>query len=344
MKALFYEGVKTLTLRDVPREPVGPDEVRVAIRGVGICGSDVHGWLGLTGRRNPPMIMGHEAAGQVTEVGPGVDKGLLGKHVVIVPFTTCGTCPACLNGAENCCPDKQIIGVKSVNGAMRDEMVIPAKDALVIPDEVPFEYAAMVEPLAVGLTGIKKTDVKGRRVVVVGAGTIGAMCALVAKQFGAAEVAAVDVSDARLEAIRNSVADLTFNSREMTPAEILAEAGPFDVAVEAAGFTQTLQTAAELLGIHGDLIVLGMNEKFIPFEIYSMVTREVTAHFSFNYTHADFEEAARMLPELEDALDKLPVLNIPLEQGPEYFEKLASGVDTWTKVVLHGREENHDEQ
>ncbi len=343
MRALYYEGVKRLVLRDVPREPVGPGEVRVAVRAVGICGSDVHGYLGLTGRRTPPMIMGHEASGEIVGTGPDVDPGLRGKHVIIFPFEACHTCAACRKGFENICVSKKMFGVMNVDGAMRDEMVIPVRQALVIPDAVPLPYAAMAEPLAVALTAVKKADVKGKRVAVVGSGTIGAMCVLVAKQLGAESVCAIDISETRLDAIRNAGADRTFNTSSIGAKEILAETGAFDVAVEAVGLTPALETAAGLLGPRGELIVVGMSEHIIPFDVYSMITRELTVRFSFNYSREDFEEAAAMLPALTPALDRLPVLRVPLDRGAEYFEKLASGTDTWTKVILYGREDN-DEQ
>ena len=174
MKALVYEGPWQMPVRDVAEPQPGANEVVVAVKAVGVCGSDVHGYTGSTGRRIAPMIMGHEFTGVVSAVGNGVTRSKVGDRVVVQPLTTCGVCANCRAGMSNVCTNRTGLGMMDVDGAWADAVRVPVNQLYTLPPEVSWEQGSLVEPLSVALHAINITPiVLGDTVVIFGAGTIG---------------------------------------------------------------------------------------------------------------------------------------------------------------------------
>ena len=178
-------------MQDVPKPVPSEHEVLIQVKACGICGSDVHGYDGSTGRRLPPLIMGHEASGVVTEVGGAVTKFKAGDRVTFDSTVSCGHCHYCLQGDVNLCDNRQILGVScnefKRNGAFAEYVVVPDHITYLLPDSFPFEKAALIEAVSIAVHAAKITDVKpGSRAVVIGAGMIGLLTVQAYKHYGAA--------------------------------------------------------------------------------------------------------------------------------------------------------------
>ena len=171
MKGIVYEGPNILSLKEVGDVSPGPGEVKLRVRACGICGSDVHGYLGITGRRLPPMMMGHEFAGEVAELGQGVDQWKKGDRVAVYPVDFCGHCEMCRKGDVHLCLNKRAFGVLDVDGAFAEYICVPAKCCFRVADQIPYSIGTLMEPLAVSYRGVEHAgDLTGRTVLIVGAG------------------------------------------------------------------------------------------------------------------------------------------------------------------------------
>jgi len=231
MKALVYTGVKEMTFRDAddPADFAGDNLIKVD--SVGICGSDIHGYLGHDERRPAPLILGHEAAGTVIE-GP-----MVGKRVTVNPLVPCGVCEACLEGRENLCPDRQLISMPPRQGAFAEQLRMPSANLVEINDDLSFNKAALAEPLAVCWHAVKITDAQlvrplGRsRCVVLGGGAIGLGSALCLKAFGA-----TDVTIAETNPIRRAYLAQQFDGAIEDPGDLTTG---YDLVVDAVGFKAT---------------------------------------------------------------------------------------------------------
>jgi L-iditol 2-dehydrogenase len=305
MKALVFHGDNDLRFEERPAPAPGPDEALIRVGAVGICGSDVHGYLGKTGRRTPPMIMGHEFAGTIEQVGKNV-KGLQpGQPVAVFPYTSCGMCTCCREGATASCPDKRMFGVFNVN-------------------------AALAEPLSVAAHGVEKAGLgKDSRLAIVGAGAIGLMCLVLAIQKGVKSIAVLDIAADRLELARKMGAgQVIHGGRDEVPAAAA------DVVIEAVGIANTLTQALRLAARGGKVVVLGMSQQVIPVDMFDLVGREIRLEGSFNYDVEEFRRIVAMLPTLREHLDRVVSHVVPLRQGVEMFHRLAKGEAGMRKVIL----------
>lgn len=337
MKALVFHGDNDLRYEERPLPACGPGEALVKVRAVGICGSDVQGYLGKTGRRTPPMVMGHEFAGEVAAVGPAVGRFKAGDRVVVFPYAICDRCACCRGGLTNICPEKKFFGVFSQDGAMA-EYVCAAEDLLYpLPAGLDFAHGALAEPLSVAARCVEKAGiVPGRPVAVVGAGTIGLMCLLLAKLKGATPLVAVDLDDGRLGVARRLGADLTVNpSREDVAAAVGQRlGGGADIVIEAVGVEATLAQAVALAARGGRVAVVGMAQRHIAVDMHQLIGKEVDIVTSFNYDRRQFEDVLASLPALKSGLDEIISLRAPLAQGVGLYRRLAAGEAGLLKVIL----------
>lgn len=218
MRALLLTDYCKFELIDVPRPTLGPTDVLVQVGACGICGSDVHGYDGTSGRRVPPIIMGHEAAGTVVEVGSAVDRARVGDRVTFDSTIYCGECDACQRGAVNVCANRQVLGVSCADyrrqGAFAEFVAVPQRVLYTIPADMPFEHAAMIEPVAIAVHAVDRLSIKpGERAVVVGSGMIGLLAIQALRVAGCREVIAVDIDDARLQLAKQLGATETINNQ-----------------------------------------------------------------------------------------------------------------------------------
>ena len=326
MQALVYEGPYQMTLQDVPAPTAGPGEVVIDVKAVGICGSDVHGYTGSTGRRTAPMIMGHEFSGIISSVGPGVTLAKVGDAVVptpMFPFNNIG--------------QRKVLGVFSTNGAYADQVVVHESMVLPKPDHVSWRQAAMCEPLSIAMHALSRTPVKpGDTVVVVGAGTIGMLAMLAARLKGAGRIIITDMSPHRLEMAEEMGADLTINIKEQDAvARVLEYTNGVGVecAIEAVGITPAVQQAHKMTRNGGHITWIGNSAKMIEVDMQEVVTRELSVAGTYGF-QSEFPEALAAIASGKINVDAMIERIAPLAEGPQIMDDLARGRIDLLKVVL----------
>jgi threonine dehydrogenase-like Zn-dependent dehydrogenase len=330
MKALVFRGENDLRYEDWPVPTVAPGEALVRLGAVGICGSDVHGFLGKTGRRTPPMIMGHEFAGTVARVGDRVKTLRPGQPVAVFPYSSCGACVCCRDGATAACPGKRMLGVFDVDGGMAEYVGVSESQLIPLPDGADVMHAALAEPLSVALHGLGKAGLRpGSRLAVVGAGAIGLMCLVLGRHAGVGSITVLDIAEDHLESASAMGAQRVINcGRGEMPF------GAFDVVIEAVGVAATLNQAVRLAARGGKVIALGMSQQEIPVDLFDIVAREIRLEGSFNYDFQEFERIVAMLPLLRTPLGRVVSHVVPLDCGVDMFRRLARGEAGMRKVIL----------
>lgn len=339
MKALVFHGPRQLRWEDWPLPAPAASDVVVAVRAVGICGSDVHGFTGESTRRIPPMVMGHEATGEVVEVGAEVSPEWLGRRVILQPFLWCGTCDTCRSGRINLCRNRHFLGA-TIGGAMAERLVMPVRNLVPLPGALSLVHGTLAEPLSVALHAVAQVgDMAGKSVLIAGSGPIGLLTLLAAKRAGAACVAITDPITGRREAALALGADVAVDPRAEGWRDQLAGAtglanGEFDAAFDAVGITATLQQAIQALRPGGMVVALG-GWQTVSVNLAPLVAREITVRGTFNFTPAEFDEACQMLAgEAEAHLDRMVTATYPMRDGAEVFARLVENQAEYIKVVL----------
>ena len=336
MKALVYVGPGEMSVQDRPDRRPGRGEVLLAVRAAGICGSDVHGYLGLTGRRQPGVVMGHEAAGQVLEVGPAVDRIAVGDRVVLRSILPCGACQPCRRGQSNVCDERRGLGMQ-FDGAYAERMVVPEALGVGLPIEVSDEEAALVEPLAVALHAVAITPMEPTdAVVIVGAGPIGLLTLLAVRLNGARSVTVTDRNAHRLAVARVLGADQAVDVGTIDPVEAVRAATGgegADVVFEAVGISATVAQSLAVARTGGQVTWIGNSAPTVDLPMQAMVTRELTLRGSYAFTE-EFEQAIELLAG--GRLDVRPLIELtaPLDDAPDLFRRLGAGTLDVVKVVL----------
>ena len=341
MKGLVYHGNEVLRWEDVNDVKPKEHEVKIRVKAAGICGSDVHGYQGTTGRRIPPMIMGHELSGVISEVGSKVKNLKAGDRVVPYPMDYCGTCSSCQSGKAQFCPDKRQFGVLTVDGGFAEYLCVPAKVCYTLGDDVSFTAGSTVEPLAVGFRGVKHAgDLAGKTILVVGSGTIGLMIVACAKIQNPAKIIVTDLSNSRLAVAKKMGADLTVNPAEAEVKEVIkanTHGQGVDISFEAVGVTAACVQSLENLRVGGKAVWLGQGKKIVEIGMLDIVTRELNVSGSFTYGLREFEAAVDMLNQ--GKIDPEPIISreVPMSEGAQWFERLKRPEDL-VKVILKDEE------
>jgi L-iditol 2-dehydrogenase len=337
MRALVYEAAWRMPLREVKLPEPGPGEVVVKVAAVGICGSDVHGFTGSTGRRIAPVVMGHEFSGTVAAVGAGVTGHAAGDRVVVQPLLTCGTCVNCRAGLPNICLNRRGIGMMDVDGAYAEAVAVPQQLLYALPEGLSWEQGAMVEPLAVALRAANQTPITlGDTVVVIGAGPIGLLAMLAARLKGAGQVIMTDLSPHRLEMARRLGADLTINPREQDALAVVREqtgGTGAHATIEAVGIGPTVEQSLALVRTGGHVTWIGNSAPRVELNMQEVVTRELTIRGTYGFA----EEFPRAIDTLRSGrIDVTPLIErvAPLEDGPTIVHDLAEGSLDIVKVIL----------
>ena len=338
MKALVYYGPRDLRTEELPEAPLGPSEVRIEVRACGICGSDLHAVLQATPRRRPGTVMGHEFAGIVVETGQDVTSARAGDRVAVQPLTHCGACPLCQAGRQNACENRTLYGMTEGMPGGYAERVVVADDRLFpLPDAVPFEMAALAEPLSVGLhaTGRGPADAP-RSVAVVGCGTIGLMTLVALSTLGLESITVVDKVESKLALARSLGATTLLAGRDDVRAAV-AEATDgrgVDWAIEAVGLSETARQAVELARTGGHVTWIGNAEPVAEVPMQNVVVGEKTIAGSYGYTDADFRRALGLVAEGRVPADWIAERRVSLASAPADFGALATGEWACIKAVL----------
>lgn len=343
MKALLLTAPSQLEYVDFPDPKPADDEVLVRVRACGICGSDIHGWDGSSGRRNPPLIMGHEASGEVVATGPRASSWRTGDRVTFDSTIYCGTCRFCRAGQVNLCENRRVVGVSPAeykqHGAFAEFVSLPARILYRLPDGLPFEQAAMVEPVSIAVHAVQRTTIApGMTAVVVGSGMIGLLIIQALRWAGAARVVAVDLADNRLALARKLGATHAINSGKTdVAAEVsqLTDGLGADVSFEVVGFTPTLNLALAVLKRGGHCVMVGnLSPKTQDFPLQAVVTKELTIAGSC----ASAGEYPLCLDLIASGkIDVKPMIEAvaPLAEGGHWFQKLsAKDGGKYMKVML----------
>src|SRR5712671_1927672 len=279
MKGLLLKQYMDLEVTDLPQPSIGPDDVLVRVRACGICGSDVHGLDGSTGRRLPPLVMGHEAAGEVMELGANVTDLKKGDRVTFDSTVYCGRCFFCQRGDINLCDNREVLGVSPGpyrrHGAFAEYVSVPRRIMYRLPDNLSYEQAALIEAVSVGVHAVNLTPiVLGDVAVVIGSGMIGLATIQAAKHAGAARVIAVDPDDGRLALARELGATETVNPKTTDPVEAIramTEGRGAAVALECVGATEPIQTAIASVRKGGAVTLVGNVAPEINLPLQSVV-------------------------------------------------------------------------
>lgn len=341
MKALRLDDLSSFSYVDVPAPSVGGDEVLVAVRVAGICGSDVHGFDGTSGRRIPPLIMGHEAAGVVARVGRDAGPWREGDRVTFDSTIFCGSCPACLAGRSNLCERRAVLGAAYPGyrreGAFAELVAVPGRGVVAIPDELTFERAAFAEPLAVALHAVDLAgDIADRTVAVVGTGVIGLLVVQALRAAGAGRIVGIDLSVERLGLARAFGAETTFQADDTDLTRRVVSfadgVGP-DVVIEAVGVPAAIQTATGCVRRGGRIVLVGNVTPLIDLPLQAVVTGEVTLVGSCA-SAGEMERAVELLAS--GAVDVDPLISVvaPLADGAHWFEQLHDAPAGVLKVLL----------
>jgi L-iditol 2-dehydrogenase len=341
MKALVLEEYNRLEYKDFAEPEIGAEEVLVRVKACGICGSDVHGLDGSTGRRIPPLIMGHEASGVIAAVGDAVTGWQEGERVTFDSTVYCGKCHFCRRGEINLCDNRRVLGVSPgeyrQHGAFAEYVAVPQHILYRLPDGVSFEQAATVEALSVAFHAVERTPIAlNDTAVVVGVGMIGLLVTQTLRLAGCGNIIVVDVDPQRLELARQLGADLGLNPEEDDVlAEVLrrTEDRGADVTFEVVGLTSTLGLAIKTARKGGVVTLVGNRAPTTDFPMQDVVTRELSLYGSCA-SQGEYPACLDMISRGAINVDVMVSAVAPLSEGASWFQRLHAGEPGLMKVIL----------
>lgn len=341
MKALVLTGPRQFSYQEVETPLPGPGEVRIHIRVCAVCGSDVHGIDGSTGRRRPPVIMGHEASGVIDAVGEGVTEWKKGDRVTFDSTIYCGKCDMCRAGHVNLCANRRVLGVSCAeyrqNGAFAEYVCVPERILYRLPDEVSFLSASMVEPLSIACHAALRAPItRGGTVLVAGVGTIGMLVVQVVKSMGAGLIIAADIDEKRLNMSLSCGADEAVNSAEPGALEkILDLTGGrgVDFAFDATGISATVDLCARAGALNAHIVLIGNVAPSVDFPLQIAVTRQQTFHGSCA-SAGEYPQCLELIASGDIDAASLVSKVVPLEEGGEWINRVYDREPGLYKIAL----------
>jgi L-iditol 2-dehydrogenase len=340
MKAAVFTGIKTIEMQEVPTPTPKPNEVLIRVRAAGVCGSEVHAFLGTHPFRKPPAIMGHEVSGDVVEAGPEVGSFRPGDRVLVEPQISCGKCLYCRTGDYHLCVSKVMLGVPAWPGAFGEFITAPEQTLIRLPDGFSYEEGAMVEPLAVGVHSARKARVQlGESALVLGAGPIGLCCIAAARAAGATKIVATDAYDFNLELARKVGAVAVVNvRRDDNLAEVVAEhARPegVDATFVTAGFSPVFNQSLSHTRKMGRVALVALFDEPItipePFLIGGKELEVIGVH---TYVRKDFETAIGLIRSGVVDVKTMITHVLPIEEAQHALELVHGKTEDNAKVIL----------
>ncbi|HET9087645.1 MAG TPA: galactitol-1-phosphate 5-dehydrogenase [Acidobacteriaceae bacterium] len=341
MQALQLTDYCNLQLLNLPVPAIAPDEVLIRVAACGICGSDVHGFDGSTGRRIPPLVMGHEAAGVVAEVGTAVAGYTVGDRVTFDSTIYCGLCRFCKSGAANLCDNRQVLGVSCGdyrrNGAFAEYVAVPSRILYRLPDTLGFPQAAMIEAVSVALHAVKLAQPEqGSSALVVGAGMIGLLILQALRVAGCGQVFVTDVDGGRLKLAKQLGAEHILEAgKEDVPKQVMNLTGSYgaDTVLEAVGNAPAIRTAIQSARKGATITLVGNIAPDVQMPLQTVVSRQLRLQGSCA-SSGEYPEAIALLAS--GAIDVSPMISAvaPLAEGARWFERLHAREANLMKVVL----------
>jgi L-iditol 2-dehydrogenase len=341
MKALLLKSYRELEVTEFPTPEIGAEEVLVRVRACGICGSDVHGYDGSSGRRIPPLIMGHEASGVVAKVGKNVASFQEGDRVTFDSTAYCGQCDYCRRGQINLCDNRNVFGVSCGDyrrhGAFAEFVAVPQHIVYKLPDNLSFEEAALIESVSIAVHAANRTPIRpGDTAVVVGVGMIGLLVLQALRVAGCGRVIAVDIEEARLERAKALGADEGLNAQQGDAAAAIVERTEgrgADVAVEVVGATPSLKTAILSVRKGGAVTLVGNLAPTAEMPLQAVVTRELSLYGSCS-SAGEYPRCIELMAGGQIQVTPLITATAPLEEGPSWFDRLYHREPGLMKVIL----------
>ena len=341
MRAGYMPAIRQAEFRDDMPEPQieKADDVKIKVVNCGICGSEVHAYHGLHPFRIPPIVSGHEVAGDVVEVGPGVTRFKVGDRVTVEPHYGCGHCWYCGHGLYNVCPDKKVLGAGGWSGGLGEYIVTPEQTVVKLPDTLSYEEGALIEPVANGMYAVRHSNITPEtNIVVIGCGPIGIGDFLCARLWNPKSILMVDVSDFNLQKAREMGAELTCNSRRENLAgrvmELTDGVGA-DLVFLAFGDAPTVQQAFEITRRGGQIAQHALMEDGIAFPYRVHQQHELDFKAYNMYTNEDFELIAKAIHEGKMDLSHFVTQRYPIEQFKEAIEMADKRPEPVLKVMMH---------
>ncbi|SPF44606.1 Alcohol dehydrogenase GroES domain protein [Candidatus Sulfopaludibacter sp. SbA4] len=341
MDALLLKEYLNLEIVPMPVPEIGPDDVLVRVRACGICGSDVHGFDGSTGRRIPPLVMGHEAAGEVAAAGAHVRDLAIGDRVTFDSTIYCGHCFFCTRGDINLCDHRQVLGVSPGeyrrHGAFAEYVAVPRRIMYRLPANLTYEQAALIEAVSVAVHAVNLTPLRmGSSAVVVGSGMIGLLAIQALRAAGCTQVVAVDPEESRLAVARQLGATLTINPKTGDAAAAVREITDgrgADAALECVGSTDPIRTAIASVRKGGAVTLVGNIAPAIDLPLQAVVTRQIRVQGSCA-SCGEYPASIDLMAKGAIRVDPLISAVAPLVEGPAWFGRLYRHEPGLMKVIL----------
>lgn len=335
MKAAYYEGGKVVKAGKGAMQKPGPGEVRIEVAYCGICGTDLHIFQGHMDQRvRMPQIMGHEMSGTIAEIGEGVAGWEIGDRVVVRPLDPCGECPACEAGHSHICYNLKFLGIDTP-GAFQGSWTVPAHTLHSIPDTLPLDKAALIEPIAVACHDVRLGEVKeGEHAVIIGGGPIGMLNAMVARHAGA-DVLISEVNAHRLALAGELGFDTVNPLKSDLKAEVEARTGGAgaDVVFEVSGSKAGAAIMADLVRTRGRIVVVAIFSEPAPIDLFRFFWREIRLRGARVYEPQDFEKAIALAAEDALPLDRIISARRSLSELQATFEEIEAGANVM-KVLI----------
>jgi L-iditol 2-dehydrogenase len=340
MKALLLSEYNHLEIADYPMPTPGANEILVRVVTCGICGSDVHGYDGSSGRRIPPIVMGHEAAGIIASLGSVITNFSLNDRVTFDSTISCGLCEYCRRGQVNLCDRREVLGVSCGDyrrhGAFAEYVTVPAHIVYRLPDTISFAEAALLEAVSVAVHAVSLAEVPtGSTALVVGAGTIGLLCLQALRAAGCSRVFVTDIDETRLASAKTLGATSNFTAAPDLQDQLkqLTNGQGVDLVVEAVGLRQTVATAIDAVRKGGTVVLVGNISPEVALPLQKVVTRQIRLQGSCA-SAGEYPRAIKLMAS--GALNVKPLITAvaPLEEGPDWFRRLHAHEPGLTKVVL----------
>lgn len=342
MKSLLLSEYNHLEIADFPLPAVGADEVLVRVEACGICGSDVHGYDGSSGRRIPPIVMGHEAAGTIEAVGASVRGYAEGDRVTFDSTVYCGACEYCARGEINLCNNRQVIGVSCGDyrrhGAFAEYVAVPQRILYRLPENITFAEAAMLEAVSVALHGVRVAEAKGgETALVIGAGMIGLLTLQAARAAGCKRVFIADVDETRLALARRVGADEALQSGDLIAQVMKLTGGEgVDIVLEAVGRNETVAASIDAVRKGGTVVLIGNIAPEVTLPLQKVVTRQIRLQGSCA-SAGEYPQAIELIANGKIQVGPLITAVAALEEGPRWFERLHAREPNLMKVILTPR-------
>ena len=337
LQAVMTEPGK-IEFRDVEKPSIGDDQVLIEIKRIGVCGSDIHVFHGLHPYTSYPVVQGHEVSGVIAEVGSQVEDLAVGDKVTFTPQVTCGECYPCTHGMYHICESLKVVGFQT-GGAAQEFFPVDADKVLKVPDHVSLDQTAMVEPVSVAVHALSRVgeDLQGKKVLVLGAGTIGNLVAQVAKASGASAVMITDISKYKVGKAKACGIDFVVNSREedLTQA-ILRDFGPdrADMILECVGVQDTITQAVENARKGTTIVVVGVFGKKPVVDLGLVQDRELSLVGTLMYQKRDYERAIELVAGGKLRLDPMITQRFPFKDYLEAYEMIEASGGQYMKVMV----------